>query len=648
MAPLEIVDRTRDAILRRIWQRQRITRGANVAMQIAPNGCSFAGQLPPLDRTALPQHAIDRLLTAAQALLDGRWLIFERPHPGLGRNPDWFVDALSGRHAPADDYAFDIPYRDEDRVGNIKYIWESSRHHHLTMLAAAYAMSGDERYARRIADHLQSWWRENPFLTGPNWISGIEIGLRLVAWVWIRRLLRDWPGAAALFEDNPQFFDQLYHHQRWLSSFPSRGSSANNHVIAEAAGQFVAACAFPCFKKSARWRARSADILRREITTQTFPSGLNRELATDYQGLVLELYLAAAIEGELSGWSLGPGTWERIRAMTDALAAIVDAAGRPPRQGDSDGGIGLLLDAPKYHRWRALLATGRHLFGALPWWPESAEHDLRTVLWTLGITSPSLPPTRAPVRPDLFADAGHVYLRDAHAEKEIWCRCDHGPHGFLSIAAHAHADALSIELRVGGVDVLADPGTYCYHGEPAWRTYFRSTLGHNTLELFAQDQSISGGPFLWTHHAQSKCLVVEGLDQDAPQAIWAAEHSGYVGRGGPVHRRTVVLDRTKRIVTITDEIRGGRASIAPGRLALHLGPDVACRLASARAKLTWPGGDADFALPEGLNWTAHRGETNPPLGWYSPSFGVKVPSCTLIGAGDIREGFPLTSRLRIS
>ena len=67
--------------------------------------------------------------------------------------------------------------------------------------------------------------------------------------------------------------------------------------------------------------------------------------------------------------------------------------------------------------------------------------------------------------------------------EEIWCRCDAGPHGFLSIAAHAHADALAVEVRYDGMDVLADPGTYCYHGEPRWRSYFRSTLAHNTIEV---------------------------------------------------------------------------------------------------------------------------------------------------------------------
>ena len=85
-------------------------------------------------------------------------------------------------------------------------------------------------------------------------------------------------------------------------------------------------------------------------------------------------------------------------------------------------------------------------------------------------------------RPSRFADAGMTLLR-THEPNEIWCRCDGGPHGYLSIAAHAHADALSVEVRYAGIDILADPGTYCYHGERVWRSYFRSTIAHNTAEL---------------------------------------------------------------------------------------------------------------------------------------------------------------------
>ena len=116
--------------------------------------------------------------------------------------------------------------------------------HHLTVLAAAFSLSGDEHYATRVASHLRSWWAQNPFLSGVHWTSGIEAGLRLVSWVWVRRLLDGWAGAAELFERNEVARAQIWWHQHYLASFRSRGSSANNHVIAEAVGLLVGALAF--------------------------------------------------------------------------------------------------------------------------------------------------------------------------------------------------------------------------------------------------------------------------------------------------------------------------------------------------------------------------------------------------------------------
>jgi hypothetical protein len=641
MSPSEIVGRTRDAIIRRVWRRQW---RKPVAVP-SPSQRGTPAGVVPLKHDDLPSIARERMLTAADQVLEGRWLVFGRPHPRLGIEPDWFVDAASGRSSPGEIYAFDLPYRDEARVGNIKYIWEPSRHNHLTLLAAAYAASGDERYAQRVAGHLQSWWRENPFMSGPHWISGIEIGIRLISWVWIRRLLNGWRDAPNLFENNPQFIEQLFRHQQWLATLPSRGSSANNHLVAETAGQFVASAAFPYFRESGRWRSESAETLRREAIAQTFPCGLNRELATEYQGLVLELLLAAAIEGELSGHSLGPTVWERIRAMTDAVAGFLDQ-GRSPRQGDGDDASGLLLDAPEYNRWNALLSTGEVLFGRLAWWPVAAERDVRTNIWTRAVQVPLLPMNRPAERPEIFPDAGHVYLRSDTNGKNVWCRCDHGPHGFLSIAAHAHADALAIELRIDGVDILADPGTYCYHGEPEWRGYFRSTRGHNTLELDGQDQSTSAGPFLWTDHAQSSLIEVSGLEGGAPVATWRARHTGYVARGGPEHHRSVALDRGTSGLTITDRIHHSRVKLVPARLTFHLGPSVDCQLASTTAKLTWRGGSGHIELPEGLTWSLHCGESDPPLGWYSEAFGKKSPANTLVGLGNVPDGTELVTRLR--
>ena len=102
-----------------------------------------------------------------------------------------------------------------------------------------------------------------------------------------------------------------------------------------------------------------------------------------------------------------------------------------------------------------------------------------------------------------------------------------------------------------------------------------------------------------------------------------------------MHRRRVQLDREARRIEITDRIATtGRHRV---RMAWHLGPTVQVDLEGAVARLRWPApageAGATLALAEGLSWTAHRGESDPVLGWYSDRFGVKEPATTLVGVG---------------
>ena len=629
MGPAEAATRLRTAVRHRIWRRD-LDHAPDPHEWLAAR--TFAAGLSPGSSPA--SEAVAALRETADRLMDGKAEYFGVTRTDMV-SPDWSWDPKTGRRAPSDVFAADVPYRDETLVGDVKQIWEPSRHQHLTVLAAAFAATGDERYAQRVAEHLRSWWAANPPLRGVHWTSGIELGIRLVSWVWIRRLLHDWPGAPALFEDDPVAVNQILLHQRWLAAFPSTGSSANNHAVAEQAGRLVAACAFPWYPESARWRREALTALDSALRDNTFDCGLNRELASDYHGLVLELGLTAAAEATAAGLAVPESLWQVLSRMADALAAVVDCRGRPPRQGDSDDGVGLVLDGDAVARWPSLLTTAGEVFGALPWWPDAAPRDVRTAALAsmLGTRTPT--PGRPARRPREFTEAGLTILRTPPApdRPEIWCRCDAGPHGFLSIAAHAHADALAIEVRHGGVDVLADPGTYCYHGEPEWRRYFRSTLGHNTLEVDGTDQSTSGGPFLWTRHADGRVLESSAGED---RASWTAEHTGY-GRDA-VHRRTVELDNRTGVLCVQDTLVSDRER--PCRLAFHLGPEVEARFDRTTAVLTYPGGESTLRLPPELDWAAHRGSVSPPLGWYSPGFGRRLPSLSLIGTGWLGGGRP--------
>lgn len=641
MSPAEIAWRVREQAIRRAWSRRQIRPGR---VPPAPLRTAaerrFTAVLPPDTARRVPEHARTAILTAADRLLKGEWEMLGVVRTDM-EQPDWFYDPVTGRRSAPGQNAFSLNHRDEEQVGNVKQVWEINRLQHLTVLAAAWFLSHEDAYAQRAAEQLRFWWVENPFLSGVNWTSGIEIGIRLINFAWIRRLLEGWPGVAALFEGSDLALNQIRWHQQYLAAFESRGSSANNHVIAEAAGQLAASCAFPWFAESSRWRARSARLLERELAHNTFASGINRELASDYHGFVLELGLFATVEAAAAGTPVSDTTWQLLCAMADAMAALVDERVQPPRQGDSDEGRVVLIDAPVHNRWPALLALGEAAFGRLDWWPGAVVPDAGSVLSGALLGGRRQVKRRSEQRPSHFRDAGITILRTpGGVTPEIWCRCDGGPHGFLSLAAHAHADALSVEVRHAGVDILTDPGTYCYHGEPEWRAYFRSTIAHNTMEIAERSQSVDGGPFMWLRHARSREI-------EASDLTWTAEHDGYASLRPPArHRRSVRLDAEAACVEITDVVIGGGHDV---RLAFHLGPQVDAELADGCAMLAWISEGvsrrARLELPGELLWSLHRGQTSPILGWYSPGLGLRVPSVTLLGHGRCASGAPLITRL---
>ena len=642
MGMAEIAWRATVLLRQQAWRRWR---GEAWPMPTA-QPCWRGGALP----SGMAGDAAARLALArqAEAVLAGTWPTLAATAEVAGTDPAWHRDPLTGRCAPAGLYAFDVPYRDEAAIGNVKHLWELSRLHHVTLLATSFHQGGDARHAERAVAHLRSWWRANPPLCGVHWVSGIELGLRLIGWVWTRRLLQGWPGVAAAFEEDPSFQRQLHAHQSWLAAFRSRGSSANNHLIAELCGLLAASLAFPLFAESGRWARDAARALEAEAAHQTFPDGMNRELAGTYHVFVLELLLVAGCEADAAGAPLSEAFWQRLAAMADALAATVDARLSPSRQGDSDDGRVLVLDAPDSPAARVVLDACAQLLGAAPWWPEIAGGSVTAALLAQTGRQRRIIEGRPATRPHLFPQAGIAILRHAPGDAdEIWCRFDHGPHGFLATAAHAHADALSFELRLGGQEILIDPGTYCYHGEPTWRDRFRATIAHNALELGGRSQAEPAGPFLWQAHPAATLLSAEGLE-GGPRASVEAYHDAYRALGAR-HRRRLTLDRAARRIEVLDVVDA--PGPLPARLAFHLHPDIDCTLDGQAATLSWTGADgprqARLELPAALRWTSGRGEDALAGGWYSPRFGLRQPTTTLLGTGRLLPGQALYSVLAV-
>lgn len=443
--------------------------------------------------------------------------------------PDWHRDETTGKSAPLS-FSFDIDYRAAGVIGNAKVIWEKSRHHHLTVLATAYALTKDERYADAVATQLLDWSAKNPCLRGLNWSHALEAGIRLIAWVWCERLLR----GSAHHDRLNALWPVIHQHQQFIELARSRGSSANNHLIGEMAGLFIAATAWPVFAETERWRELARQSLEEEIIRQTFPGGLNREMAWSYHVFTFEFFALAWLENPTA---FSAAYVERLRRMAGVITALADCT---PNYGDCDDGHALKLTSDNLRQLCSEIATNTE-------------------------------------------DAGLFVLRDG----PIAVLADAGPHGYLSIAAHAHADALAFTLNVGGQPVFVDSGTCDYFGSEEDRRYFRSTRAHNTVVVDNLDQSTQAGPFLWGRQAKT---TVESWDGKT----LVASHDGYPGI---IHRRRFAL--RGRVLEITDALEGSGDHEAV--ICFHLSPECT----PDRVKMNLPG------------------KVETTQGWYSPRFGVK-------------------------
>jgi hypothetical protein len=93
-------------------------------------------------------------------------------------------------------------------------------------------------------------------------------------------------------------------------------------------------------------------------------------------------------------------------------------------------------------------------------------------------------------------------------------RC--GQVGLNGLGAHAHNDALSIELWIDGQPLLRDPGTYLYTPLPDRRNAYRSVQAHFAPALAGREPAdLSVNLFALSESAQPRC---EGFD-----------HSGFIG-----------------------------------------------------------------------------------------------------------------------
>ena len=618
----------------------RLARSIRVHLEpLMPRGGRVprADREPSLSRWIHVPQGLDAApyLAAAERIAAGTLDVF-----GVGCSvspPLWNRDPKTGVDAPLS-WGKRLDYRDRRRVGEIKYLWELNRHLHLVTLAQAYALSRDPRYLQVLREHLTSWFSACPYGRGPNWCSSLEAAIRLINWSIAWQLAGG--AGSELFADSggrrfrERWLASIHQHARFVHGYYSRHSSANNHLIGEAAGLYIAGLTWPCWPELRRWRAQARRILEHEALRQNSADGVNLEQAVCYQQFVLDFLLLSLLAGERADAPFCADYRQRIAAMLGFLASIMDAGGEVPMIGDADdAAVARLAPAAGFSPYRSLLASGAVLFEDSGLRYKARELDDKT-RWLFGARAQTLferlrgRPAVLPRR-RAFPGGGYYILGcDFESESEIRVVADAGPLGYGPLAAHGHADALSFTLSIGGLPFLIDPGTYLYHGGGVWRAYFRGTSAHNTVRVDAVDQSEQGGDFLWLRKARAGCSAAEFSAGLETLCGW---HDGYLRLADPVvHRRQLTLAKRARSLTIEDRLEMlGEHDV---EIFFHCAAECAVEPVASGFAIRRGPWTLLVRLPPHPAGSArlHHGSTEPLCGWISRRYDQREPAPTIV------------------
>lgn len=583
-------------------------------------------------------QARQRIIENADAVCREEFDILGYGKLSFGSPINWQLDAVSG-HVAAPAHGSRVRYLANDQVGDSKVVWELNRHQWLLDLGQAWRFTGNACYAEASARLVRDWMSRNPPGFGMNWSSSLEAGLRLISWCWALFLFR---GAAAFSAD--LFLEMLawmQAHARFVERNLSRYFSPNTHLTGEALALFYAGVLLPELEGANRWSTLGREILVAQLERQVFPDGVYFEQSTRYQYYTVEIYLHFIILAERNHVAIPASVRDRLGQMVEFLLQLRRPDGTVPQIGDTDGGWLLPLVRREPGDYRGLFSTAAALLrnAQFAWAAGEVAPETRWLMGSQGADARQCPEPAAPrsVEPRCFPDGGYVVMRsgwDGDAHQLIF---DTGPLGCSVSGGHGHADLLSVQCSASGENFLVDAGTFCYTADADWRRFFRSSQAHSTVLVDGLGQAEPEGPFSWRRRPSARMRQVRSVPG---YCLADAEHDAWALLDDPVSHRRRVLFVDSSYWLIIDDLGGHaehridlRYQFAP--LPVEIEDDGWVRARGNGSALLLK----TFSSVS-LSATVDRGVTAPPVGWYSPNYGLRIPApaltCSAIAALPLR------------
>lgn len=400
----------------------------------------------------------------------------------------------------------------------------------ITPLKAAYALTGDEVYARTFVEIFKQWYRQRDLVKSDHPgldVIWYELGCNRV------RVFRDHYFAMI---DSEAFRDPEFHlwmlksflgHPRWLYRHQTEYRPGNWQIFG-AQTLVGMGLSFPEFSEAYRWTRRGLKWILAHTRRDVHLDGCHRERAPHYHlGVVNSFWDVYNVLAEHRAF---PRERQRIgkvcERMLEWTMGVMVPSGHSPTVGDSE------YDIPQAQFLR--VGTARRN-GRLLWASQAPMRKIRQVSRALGQREPARPtaPEQASV---LHPSSGFAVVRDRWDPKSLYVCVNYGPYG----GGHSHSEALAFQMWAHGRPVAVDCGRGISYDDPLHRTWYTTVYAHNTVAVDGAGPSVKG------RHGRLAFWETAG-EAD----LLGLTHRGY-REVGVDHRRCYLVNRKHPYAVVLD------------------------------------------------------------------------------------------------
>lgn len=529
----------------------------------------------------LSNHYVDVSIQNGSKKVKNKLIRYNNPNY---RPIDWHCDISSGYHWKKLSCPQLLQRRLPPKAGvDIKLPWELSRAQHLYHLALCYKLVKSKTEntitARDIkesdlynefCDQVADWISSNPTKLGVNWMTEMDISMRVVSWLLTFLLFE------IEFDQNDSwqslFSGSIREHVNFLykkTKHPFR--QKGNHYAAQIAGLYICSKIFPFISNRDHINDLAKNRLEQQIQVQVRCDGSHFEESSSYHLLMTEIFLFTGIIADCLKDPFSMEYRERVHKMLNVIKTVSSSRYEVPQIGDNDEGYFLKainVNLDKTHtRAGHLLELGEfYLNGKYDW---TLNEALLRMLIVKKQNIPNKPSMCSGFTCTTYRDCGWMVMEQG-LFKTVLCL---GPSCKRARMGHSHDDILSFSLFWNGYPIIVDPGTYVYTPYPKMRNHFRYSISHNQPQ-FERPQEEWTNKKVFSHisipRVYSK-MFTEGKKQNSVYAEAYYKHDSVMYHTS----RGIILNNSNDRIQIEDSI----SSKTPGkaRIAICLHPDVKCK-----------------------------------------------------------------------